>query len=284
MKKFKVTIKDNELVGGVIEFECDELITSYEDGTAIMIKHDDTTALFTLVASMLEAAVMKVVERKLKPEDRARIFANIKDKYDIKDEEAISSLHNSISDTLSILTEGVMAQLYEKTFKPKGSYNIKVFSPDNQVLKERPAKDFGLISTYEDGTIAFFDIQNTSEFKNLDAKLFQTICNCITYAAKLSIGFTEDFTDKEVVERMKKGDEEIYDLLNERVDSFCFSVKDFLKSNKISGLMKTNNLSMYIDEEEYYKQNSQRAIISLMKNLGLDKDDDDEEDEDDNDS
>lgn len=283
MKKFTVTIKDNELVGGVIEFECDELITSCEDGTAIMIKHDDTTALFTLVASMLEAAVMKVVERKLEPEDRARIFANIKDKYDIKDEEVISSLHNSISDTLSILTEGVMAQLYEKTFKPKGSYNIKVFSPDNQILKERPAKDFGLISTYEDGTIAFFDIQNTSEFKNLDSKLFQTICNCITYAAKLSIGFTEDFTDKEVVEKMKKGDEEIYDLLNERVDSFCLSVKDFLKSNKISGIMKTNNLSTYIDEEEYYKQSSQNAIISLMKNLGLSKDDDDEEDEDDND-
>ena len=35
--------------------------------------------------------------------------------------------------------------------------------------------------------------------------------------------------------------------------------------------MKTNNLSTYIDEEEYYKQSSQNAIISLMKNLGLSK-------------
>ena len=277
MKKFSVTIKDNENDEIITQFDCEHLIAGCEHGCAIMIKRDDMTGMLTVVASIVEHAMMKLIERKLEPEERARCFELIKEKYDITDEEDMHRLQQSISDVFNMIAEAVMTRLYENTCPPRGDYKIKVVSPNNQVIKERNANDFGLISTFEEGTIAFFDVHNASEFKELDSKLFQTICNCIEYSARLNVAFTEDYKDDEISELMKKGDSKIYDLLNEKVEIFCDSVLGHLKYRKMEGLMRTNNLSMIIDEEEYYRQKSQQALNDVLKKLGFTKDEDDED-------
>lgn len=277
MKKYTITIKNNE-TGEEFLHKFDKCLCVMEDKNFALGNFENSVDRLVILACLIESVSLDIIQRDFPNEDKAHSFAEIPNIYDLDDESSVASIHNSIKDVLHLLTSAVIDNLYENTKKPfNDSYRIQVLDGAGNTIKDREASEVGIISSYNNGVISWFDI-NEKNKEDIDFKLFQTICNTINYVAKLSVIMNENLDSSDVEERLKVGETKIYKLIEDKIDEYKCSIHEHNKIKRLQNTLQSNDkINMIIDEEEYARQVALAKFNELMNGLNPDDEDEDEE-------
>lgn len=281
MGKYEIIIKNKKDNRVIDTFECNKVIGAADSGNFCAGEFEFPERM-SLLATLMETHILREVQDK-NSTDISYTFDTLKSKYN---KEEIIRIQNKVIDILKVLKSAIIDGLYEKTFKPEEAenrsekFNIKAVNENgSEVLNKNT--DFAILSCYGSGTSMFgslTEIEDEDFVKDADFKLFQMVCNVISYCAKASLSLDLDDRGNVLMvdNLMKSGDDKMYNLFLEKIQSYIDSIAAVEKEMYLKAKMRTNNLDMIVDEEELYRQQAEYMIKEMMDYFDTDEDEESE--------
>ncbi|MBQ2639281.1 MAG: hypothetical protein IJF92_00745 [Bacilli bacterium] len=282
--KYEVIIKNKTTGKEVDRFVSNHVLGTTENGN-FTIGNPNYVERLTLLATLLESQFLNIIQEGMQA-PTAQLFEELPKYYS---KEVVLNARDNIRTMMSMLSSAVTENLDEKIkydkLKPDTKYKVQIVDSDNNVVKEK-STDFCLIASHDNGVSLFAnttDLNNKKDMtdEEMDNMLYQTICNAIHYAAKVSVALLSDYSIDEICDKIEKGDLEITNEVIGRAESYYQSVRQYSREQRIINKLHNTDAKYVIDEEEYAKQIAMsqfnKFMNKMMGNDGLEDEDEDSE-------
>lgn len=259
--EYKMTITDSD--GNVIFSKISDEILMSAGGTSGMIGTFDVPGILSKVSGFLETAVCLSA---LGAKSKANRFSDIDlDKYDGK------QIINEINPIIELLGEG-LKHMARDTFGIKEEipdedyqFNVVVKFKDHEVHNYNT--DFLVMGS---DTVNFLGCMNktgmTDEEKS--SHIHQTICNLVSYLAKVSLSIDEHCRVEDLDYELDKGNNNLYDKYVDKLCEFFNCILEYHKHEQIESILKNPDLKVesVVDPQELMKQMMNDMTNKLFNN------------------